>query len=56
MKDNIVGDKSYAFALRIIKAFKYLSDEQREFVLSKQLLKSGTTVGLFIINCSLLIV
>ncbi len=45
MKDNIIRDKSYAFALRIVKAFKYLSDEQREFVLSKQLLKSGTAVG-----------
>lgn len=46
--DNIVKDKSYAFALRIIKAYKYLSKEQREFVLSKQMLRSGTSVGALI--------
>ena len=41
-------DKSYAFALRVIKAYKFLSIEQREFVLSKQLLKSGTSIGALI--------
>ena len=45
MKENIVKDKSYAFALRVIKAYKYLNQEQREFVLSKQMLKSGTAIG-----------
>ncbi|MDR0295547.1 MAG: four helix bundle protein [Prevotellaceae bacterium] len=45
MKDSIVRDKSYAFALRIIKAYKYLSQEQQEFVLSKQVLRSGTSIG-----------
>ena len=44
-KENIVSEKSYAFALRIIKAYKYLSVEEREFVLSKQLLRSGTSIG-----------
>ncbi len=43
--ENIVMTKAYAFALRVIKAYKYLSLEQREFVLSKQLLRSGTSVG-----------
>ncbi len=38
-------DRSYAFALRIIKLYKYLIAEQREFVLSKQVLRSGTSVG-----------
>ena len=42
---NVVREKSYAFALRIIKAYKYLSQEHREFVLSKQVLRSGTAVG-----------
>lgn len=42
---NIVLDKSKAFALRIIKLYKYLCDEKREYVLSKQLLRSGTSVG-----------
>ena len=45
MKENIITEKSKAFALRIIKLYKYLYDEKREFVLSKQLLRSGTSVG-----------
>ncbi|MBB3188148.1 four helix bundle protein [Microbacter margulisiae] len=45
MKESIVMDKAYAFALRIIKAYKFLSLEQREFVLSKQMLRSGTAIG-----------
>jgi four helix bundle protein len=44
-KQNIIMDKSYAFALRIVKAYKFLNIEQREFVLSKQLLRSGTAIG-----------
>lgn len=44
-KDNIVADKSYAFALRIIKLYKYLITEQKEYVLSKQVLRSGTSIG-----------
>jgi len=42
MEDNIIKNKSYAFALRMIKAYKYLNQEQREFVLSRQMLRSGT--------------
>lgn len=45
MKDNIIVDKSKAFALRIIKLYKYLVDEKREYILSKQILKSGTSIG-----------
>lgn len=45
MKGSIVRDKSYEFALRIIRAYKFLSQEQREFVLSKQVLRSGTAIG-----------
>ena len=37
--------KSYAFALRIIKLYKYLITEQKEYVLSKQVLRSGTAIG-----------
>ena len=43
--DNVVQIKSYDFALRIIKVYKYLSQEKKEFVLSKQLLRSGTSIG-----------
>jgi four helix bundle protein len=48
MKNNTVMDKSYAFALRIIKSYKYLCTEKKEFVLSKQLLRSGTSIGALI--------
>ncbi|KAF3984271.1 MAG: four helix bundle protein [Methylococcales symbiont of Hymedesmia sp. n. MRB-2018] len=44
-RENIVADKSYAFALRIIKLYKYLVSEQKEYLLSKQILRSGTSVG-----------
>lgn len=43
--DNVIRDKSYAFAIRVVNAYKYLSDTKREFVLSKQLLRSGTAIG-----------
>jgi len=43
--DNVVQTKSYDFALRIVKVYKYLSQEKKEFVLSKQLLRSGTSIG-----------
>ena len=45
MRENIVSDKSKAFALRIIKLYKYLCEEKHEYVLSKQLLRSGTSIG-----------
>lgn len=45
MKPNILKEKSYAFSLRIIKLFQFLSGEKREYVLSKQILRSGTSVG-----------
>lgn len=38
-------DKSYAFAIRIVKLYKFLSTDKREFILSKQLLRSGTAIG-----------
>ncbi len=45
MKNNVLLDKSYAFALRIIKVYHYLCDDKKEYVLSKQLLRSGTSIG-----------
>ncbi len=44
-KDNILVDKSFLFAIRIVKLYKYLCDERKEYVLSKQLLRSGTSIG-----------
>ena len=48
MRENIVKVKSFAFAIRIVKLYQYLCNEKREFVLSKQLLRSGTSVGAMI--------
>jgi len=48
MKSNIVKTKSYAFAVRIVNVYKYITTEKREFVLSKQLLRSGTSIGALI--------
>ncbi len=48
MKENDVKEKSFDFALRIVKLYKYLSEEKKEYVLSKQLLRSGTSVGALI--------
>ncbi len=45
MKDNIIVNKSLAFAIRIVNLYKYLCEERKEYVLSKQLLRSGTSVG-----------
>ena len=43
--DNILQVKTYAFAIRIVKATQYLTVEKKEYVLSKQLLRSGTSIG-----------
>jgi len=45
MSPNIVQEKSYQFALRIVRLYKYLAGEKKEFVLSKQALSAGTYVG-----------
>ncbi len=44
-KENVIREKSYNFALRIIKLFQYLSETKKEKVLSRQLLRSGTSIG-----------
>jgi four helix bundle protein len=44
-QDNIILDKSFAFAIRVVKLYKYLCDDKKEYVLSKQLLRCGTSVG-----------
>ena len=44
-EENLILVKSKAFALRIIKLYKYLCEEKKEFVLSKQVLRSGTSIG-----------
>jgi four helix bundle protein len=44
-KDNIIQEKSYRFALEIIDLYKVLKNQENEYVLSKQILRSGTSIG-----------
>ena len=45
MRENIVKHKSFALAVRIVRLYHYLSFTKKEYILSKQLLRSGTSVG-----------
>ena len=45
MKESILKSKSFALAVRIVRLYKYLSEQKTEYVLSKQVLRSGTSVG-----------
>ena len=45
MKENIIVDKSFEFAVRIVRLSRYLIETQKEYVLSKQILRSGTSIG-----------
>lgn len=48
MKENIILNKSYSFALEVIKVYQHLSSDKKEFILSRQLLRSGTAIGALI--------
>ncbi len=48
MKENVVKIKTFAFAVRVVKLYKFLCETRKEFILSKQLLRSGTSVGAMI--------
>ena len=48
MRENVVKNKSFAFAVRVVKLYQFLCEQKKEFVLSKQLLRSGTSVGAMI--------
>ncbi len=45
MSGNIILDKSFEFAIRVVKLYKYLCDDKKEYILSKQLLRAGTSIG-----------
>ena len=45
MKENLIKNKSFAFALRTVKMYQFLCEQKKEIVMSKQLLRSGTAVG-----------
>jgi four helix bundle protein len=48
MKENVLKKKSFEFAVRIVNLYKYLCEVKKEFVLSKQILRSGTSIGALI--------
>nr|WP_248277403.1 four helix bundle protein [Brasilonema octagenarum] len=43
--NSLVYEKAYKFAIRIVNAYKYLTQDKKEFILSKQLIRSGTSIG-----------
>lgn len=45
MGNNVIKNKSFNFALRVVKLYQFLNQEKKEYVLSKQLLRSGTAIG-----------
>ena len=44
-ENNVLADKTIAFAIRIVKCSKYLQNEKNEHIMSKQILRSGTSIG-----------
>ena len=48
MKENILKTKSFDFAVRIVKLYKFLKKEHNEFILSQQIVRSGTSIGALI--------
>ena len=45
MKENIITKKAFAFSVRIVKLYKYLTAQKKEYIISKQVCKSGTSIG-----------
>ena len=45
MKDNAIKDKSFEFSVRIVNMYKFLTNEKKEFIMSKQVFRSGTSIG-----------
>jgi hypothetical protein len=45
LNNSVAYEKAYKFAIRIVRAFKHLQEKEKEFVLSKQMLRSGTSIG-----------
>ena len=45
MQESIIETKSFQFAIRIVKLYQYLCEEKREYILSKQLVRCGTSIG-----------
>ncbi len=54
MKENVLIDKSIAFAARIIKLNQYLTKDKKEFIISKQIIRSGISIGQISAKCNML--
>ena len=50
MRENVIQEKSRAFAVRIVRCYKFLGKEKHEFIMSKQLLRCGTSIGANIVE------
>jgi four helix bundle protein len=48
MKENVLKEKSFNFAIRVINLYKFLKKEHKELIISKQIMRSGTSVGAII--------
>jgi four helix bundle protein len=44
-RKNILGEKAFAFAVRVVNLYKFLTEKKKEYVMSKQVLRSGTAIG-----------
>jgi four helix bundle protein len=55
MKENVIKEKSIAFSIRVVNLYKFLCKKEKEYVLSKQILRSGTSIGANIVEagCSI---
>lgn len=45
MKENVIKEKSYHFAIKVVRFYKYLVENKKEFTIAKQILRSGTSIG-----------
>jgi len=45
MKPNVLKEKSFAFAVRVVNLYKYLKKQHGEYIISQQLIRSGTSIG-----------
>ncbi len=48
MNENVLKNKSYTFSIRIVKLYQHLSKDKKEYLIGKQILKSGTAIGALI--------
>lgn len=55
MKENPTYDKALQYAIRIVNLYKFLIEEKSEYIMSKQLLRSGTSIGANINQCILIV-